>query len=151
MCLRHPLPPQAWNSFREASVFEVLYHHPNSWGNWGSVQEPARAHTASTQLNPSSSNFTAYVGVCVCCLAVSDSFVTSLPGPSVHGILQARILEWVANSFSRGSSRLRDRTQVSCIAGTFFTIWATRDIADTYQLPGTQVCLRLKLFPTTWM
>ena len=40
---------------------------------------------------------------------------------TVHGILQARILEWVDFSFSRGSSQSRDRTQVSCIAGGFFT------------------------------
>ena len=40
---------------------------------------------------------------------------------TVHGILQARILEWVAFPFSRGSSQLRDGTQVSCIAGGFFT------------------------------
>ena len=40
---------------------------------------------------------------------------------TVHGILQARILEWVAFPFSRGSSQPRDRTQVSCIAGGFFT------------------------------
>ena len=44
----------------------------------------------------------------------------SLPGSSVHGILQARILEWVAISFSRGSSQLRDQTRVSRIAGEFF-------------------------------
>ena len=50
----------------------------------------------------------------------------SLPGSSVHGISQARILEWVALPFSRGSSRPRDWTWVSCIAGRFFTIWATR-------------------------
>ena len=43
----------------------------------------------------------------------------------VHGILQARILEWVAFPFSRGSSQPRDWTQVSCIAGRFFTSWAT--------------------------
>ena len=49
----------------------------------------------------------------------------SPPGSSVHGILQARILEWVAISFSRGSSQHRDQTWVSCIAGRFFTIWAT--------------------------
>ena len=49
-----------------------------------------------------------------------------LTGSSVHGILQARILEWVAISFSRWSSRPRDRTQISRIAGRFFTIWATR-------------------------
>ena len=52
----------------------------------------------------------------------------SLPGSSVHGILQARILKWVAISFSRGSSQLRDQTQVSCIVGRHFTIWATREV-----------------------
>ena len=46
---------------------------------------------------------------------------------TVHGILQARTLEWVAFPFSRGSSQHRDRTQVSHIAGRFFTSWATRD------------------------
>jgi len=51
----------------------------------------------------------------------------SLPGSSVHGILQARILEWVAISFSRGSSWSRDQTQVSHIAGRFFAVWATRE------------------------
>ena len=50
-----------------------------------------------------------------------------LPGFSVHGILQTRILEWVAVPFSRGSSQPRDWTQVSRIAGRFFTIWATRE------------------------
>ena len=44
-----------------------------------------------------------------------------------HGILQARILEWVAFPFSRGSSQPKDRTQVSRIAGRFFTSWATRE------------------------
>ena len=48
----------------------------------------------------------------------------SLPGYSVHGILQATVLEWVATPFSRGSSQPRDQTWVSCIAGRFFTIWA---------------------------
>ena len=51
----------------------------------------------------------------------------SLPGSSVHEILQARTLEWVATSFSRGSSRPRNQTQVSCIAGMFFTNWALRE------------------------
>ena len=51
----------------------------------------------------------------------------SLPGSSVHGILQARKLEWVPIPFPRGSSQSRDRTWVSCIAGTFFIVWATRE------------------------
>ena len=46
---------------------------------------------------------------------------------TVHGILQARVLEWLVIPFSRGSSQRRDRTQVSCIAGVFFTNWATRE------------------------
>ena len=52
---------------------------------------------------------------------------SSPPGSSIHGIFQARILEWVAISFSRRSSLPRDWTQVSRIAGRFFTNWATRD------------------------
>ena len=50
----------------------------------------------------------------------------SLPGSSVHGILQARRLEWVAISFSRGSSWCRDWIPISCIADKFFTVWAHR-------------------------
>ena len=46
---------------------------------------------------------------------------------TVHGILQARILEWAAVPFPRGSSQLRDRTQVSRIAGGLFTVWATSE------------------------
>ena len=49
---------------------------------------------------------------------------------TVHGILQARILEWVAFPFSRGSSQPRDQTQVSCIAGGFFTTWPIREAQE---------------------
>ena len=52
---------------------------------------------------------------------------SSVPDSSVPGILQARIVEWVAIPFSRGSSQPRDRTRVSHNAGIFFTIWATRE------------------------
>ena len=62
------------------------------------------------------------------CPTLCDPIDSSLPGSSVHGIFQARILEWVAIFFSRGSSWPRDRTQVSCIAGRCFTVWATREI-----------------------
>ena len=51
----------------------------------------------------------------------------SPPGSSIHGILQARILEWVAISFSRGSSQPKDRTRVSHIAGRCFNLWAMRN------------------------
>ena len=55
----------------------------------------------------------------------------SLPGSSIHGILQARILGWEAVPPSRGSSQTKDQTQVSCIVGRFFTVWATRE-AQSY-------------------
>ena len=59
-----------------------------------------------------------------------DPMDCSPPGSSVHRILQVRILEWVAISFSKGSSWPRGWTQVSCIAGRFFlTNWATRETA----------------------
>ena len=54
------------------------------------------------------------------CLTLCNPMNCSLPGSSVHRILQVRILEWVAVAFSRGPSQPRDRTQVSCIAGRFF-------------------------------
>ena len=61
------------------------------------------------------------------CPILCDPVDCSLPGSSIHGILQARILEWVAISFSRGSSRPRDQTQVSRIGGRRFNLWATRE------------------------
>ena len=61
------------------------------------------------------------------CPTLCDPMACRLPGSSLHGILQARVLEWVAISFSRGSSQPRDRTQVSRIAGRRFNLWATRE------------------------
>ena len=73
-----------------------------------------------------------FLCVCVNHSVMSDSLrlggLCSLPGSSVQGILQVRILEWVAIPFSRGSSWPRDWTRVSCIAGGFFTVWATRKL-----------------------
>ena len=71
--------------------------------------------------------------LCICeCVLVGESCPTlwdpmdcSPPGSSVHGILQARIPEWVAIPFSRRSSQPRDLSRVSRIAGRFFTLWAT--------------------------
>ena len=61
----------------------------------------------------------------------------SPPGSSVYGILQARILEWVAIPFSRGSFWSRKQTWVSCISGGFFTTWETREV-QTYPWHSTQ-------------
>ena len=66
------------------------------------------------------------------CLTLFKPTECSQSGSSVYGIFQARILEWVAFPFSRESSRPRAQTQVSCIAGRFFTIWATYTSIDLW-------------------
>ena len=63
-------------------------------------------------------------------LSLVQLFVTPWTDYRVHGILQARIVEWVAFPFSRESSEPRDQTQVSHIASRFFTIWATREAQE---------------------
>ena len=62
------------------------------------------------------------------CATPCDPTDCSLPGSSVHGFFQARVLEWVASSFSRGSSRPKDQTQVSRTVGRRFTVWANREV-----------------------
>ena len=59
------------------------------------------------------------------CVRLCDPMDCSLPRSFIHEIFQARVLGWVAISFSWGSSRPRDRTRVSCTVGTRFTVWAT--------------------------
>ena len=70
--------------------------------------------------------------MCLClvtqsCPALCNPMDHSPPGSSVHGILQASLLEWADIPFSKGSSQLRNWTQVSCIAGRFFTLGAIRN------------------------
>ena len=62
------------------------------------------------------------------CPTLRDPVDANLPGSTVHGIFQARTLEWAAISFSKGSSQPRDRNWISCIADRprGFTVWATR-------------------------
>ena len=70
---------------------------------------------------------------------------------TVYGILQARILKWVAIPFSRGSSQPRDRTQVSHIAGRFFTSWATREAQEYWkERRKVRSHSRVQLFGTPW-
>ena len=84
------------------------------------------------------------------CLTLCNPVDCSLPGSSVHGILQARMLEWVAISFFRGSSQPRDQTRVSHIAGRRFTIWATREAwASLIFLFSTYPSLSTKYFNIT--
>ena len=67
-------------------------------------------------------------GVTQLCLTLCDPIDYSLPGSSIHGIFHAKILEWVAISFSRRSSQPRDWIQVSHIVVRRFTVWATGEV-----------------------
>ena len=64
------------------------------------------------------------------CPTLCDPRDGSPPGSPVPRILQARILEWIAIPFSRGSSQPRNQTQISCIASKFFNVWAIREAPD---------------------
>ena len=62
------------------------------------------------------------------CPTLCDPVDCSLSGSSVYGFFQARVLEWIAISFSRGSSQPRDQIRVSCITSRRFTFWATKEV-----------------------
>ena len=77
---------------------------------------------------------------------VAQSCLTPCDPMDIHGILQARILDWVAFPFSRGSSQPRDQTQVSHIAGRFFTSWATKEAQTPWNyMPNIQPSVHIQL------
>ena len=104
--------------FTSFSCFTFWYqNYPMCWycptGYWGSV---------------CFNTFLLFCEVTQSCLTLCNPLDISLPGSSIQGIFQARILEWVAISFSRRSSWPRDWTRVSCIVGLHLTVWATRGL-----------------------
>ena len=84
--------------------------------------------TAGQQLLIGQGESMLFVGFWSCSITKScPTLFEPLPGSSVHGILQVRILEWIANSFSRGSSPPRGGTCISCIGRWILYHWATRE------------------------
>ena len=88
-----------------------------------------------------------YVLVAQSCPILCDFMDYSPPGSSVHGILQARTLEWVAIRFSRESFWRRDWTWVSCVVGIFFTVWATKEkiYLHRYRVPDCVLGIVLRV------
>ena len=137
----HPLSspsPSAFNLSQHQSLFQwvnlvIKKNEPViQVTTWRNLKKNTLGEKSQTQKNRCPichlyEFFFCFVLVPQSCLILSDSMDFSLLGSSVYGILQARILEWVATPFSKGSSRPRDWIQVSCIAGRFFTIWAIRE------------------------
>ena len=83
------------------------------------------------------------------CPTLCDPMDCSLPGSSVHGIFQAMVLEWIAISFSKGSSQPRDRTRVSRIIDRRFTLWATREVWVAWKLKAKVLVVQSSL--TLWL
>ena len=92
---------------RSVSTFPLLRRMPSFW-----IRVQTHAHTQS-------------------CPTLCDPMDCSPPGFSVHGILQARVLEWVAISFSRGSSQPKDQTHISCISYNGRQIFTTSHLVQT--------------------
>ena len=118
---------------KESDTTEHNIVSPDSWSKKGyfristtppSIKTPkdSLGLKGLAQISPFLSE---WVKVTQSCLTLCDPM-----DYTVHGILQARILEWVAFPFSRRSSQLRDWIQVSHIAGRFFTSWATRETQE---------------------
>ena len=151
-----PLPPSLWSAACSSAV--TLPSWPFCWGFpgaphclgslWGlffdSPQEGRPSGPSTPRLFVCGLRTPPYERLVVqLCLTLYNPLGCIPPGSSVHRIFQARILEWVAFSSSRGSSHPRDRTCipcVSCIAGRFFTCWAIREALNIscllVSLPG---------------
>ena len=121
-----------------------LFNIPNnivsngSWQKYASKEMLTFSHKYIIRIFFSVTSFTTYkeskiVSYSVVFKSLQPHGLCSPPYSSVNGILQARVLEWAAMPSSRGYSWPRDQTRVSCIAGRFFTIWATRESPSTHK------------------
>ena len=113
--------------------------HRKSWcSSWGRGQDSLREGQSFLLIRPSANQMTSPSHTLKVKVSLTSPTLCDPMDYTVHGILQARILKWVVFLFSRGSSWPRDQTRVSCIAGGFFTSWATREAHE-----GQSDCLSL--------
>ena len=123
---------------------------------WQCFPEAIQIYIFFSHLYTRSLSMYIYTHVCVCaqslqlCPTLCNPMDHSPVGSSVHGILQARILEWVAISFSRGSSWPRDWTHVSCIGRWVLFNWATWDTAFQTGILHGELCNTVILTVTHW-
>ena len=107
------------NCSQVSLLVQILQTHMTKWTNFKSPSQDLRWAFVRQ-------GFAVLCLITQLCPTLCDPMDHGPPGSSVHGILQARILEWVAMPSSRGSSQPRDQTQVSHLAGEFFTVWTSR-------------------------
>ena len=126
----------------KATALSFFFFWPRGIWNLSSLtRDPAHLHPHPTPIGRAESSPLDHQGsppctflkvkvkplVALLSLTLCSPIDCSPPGFSVHGILQARLLKWAAIPFSRRSSQPRDWTWLTCIAGAFFTVWATRE------------------------
>ena len=143
-CIGRPIPYHwaTWEALHSPSVPTTIQHR----GNWCSKFFPS--YITFTNLRTSYKwNHMVCTILCLSCLPLCNPMDCSPWDSSVHGILQARILEWVAIPFSRGSSQPKNWTQVSCIAGRFFTVWANSVWFPSFSMMIYLCCLKCCFFP----
>ena len=132
-----------------------LNEHPEIHIKWGHLSNVL--HLGEHLINCSNfeshihSNWESESGVAQLCLILCDSMDCSLTGSSIHGIFQARILEWAAISFSRRSSQAMDWTWVSRIVDICFTIWATSNWEEENKYKRCWGCGAAELFDVLWL
>ena len=123
MCRTHTEPP----------VCEAFSQAQEGWNGNEKVTFPALTgfhYNVRPEIKTWSRSLKKESEVTQSCLTLCDPMDCSLSGSSIHGILQAGILKWVATSFSRRSSQPRDWTRVSHTIGRHLTIWATREVQN---------------------
>ena len=122
--------PEWGRSLGEGSGYPLQYsclENSMDRGAWG--LQPMGSQTIPQDRATNTFTFFSVIwGVTQSCLTLCDPMDYSLPGSSIHGIFHAKILEWVAISFSKRSSQPRDWTQVSHIVVRRFTVWATGEV-----------------------
>ena len=119
--------PENWREDQKKYSYSCVWH--GEWGKRTGKKVIKKFKKGLIQLQ----KYLWIVFCCFCLVAKScptlcDPTDSSLIGSSVHGFSQIRILEWIAISFSRGSFRPRDWTQISWVAGRFFTTWTTTNM-----------------------
>ena len=111
-----PAPSPKCPSWRKVGQFSS--HKGSPWGIHPLCHQEVTNSSPSGTLKAEQAKNQCLCSVDESCPTLCNPRDCSPPGSSVHGILRARILEWVAISFSRGSSQLRDRTRISCVSST---------------------------------
>ena len=121
----HSICQQIWKTQELPQDWKRLVYIPIP--KKGNAKECSNYHTIALISHASKWSEVKWSEIAQSCPILCDPMNCSLPCSSIYGIFQAKVLKWVAISFSKGSSQPRDQTPVSRVVGRRFTVWATRE------------------------